>query len=249
MKTNYDKILEETINELKGRKPSLLLHSCCAPCSTAVITRLKDYFDVTIFYYNPNIEPLGEYLKRKEEQKRIVSKFGIKFLDCDYENEIFKSISKGLEDLPEGGYRCHKCYELRLTKTALTAKENNFEYFGTTLTVSPYKNSQVLNAIGKDIEELTKVKFLYSDFKKKEGYKLSIELSKKYNCEFDDRGNIGKRYRRQDEIGTPFCVTYDFDSETDGAVTIRDRDTMEQVRVNIVKNKVSKTKLTLFYFM
>ena len=181
MKTNYDKILEETINELKGRKPSLLLHSCCAPCSTAVITRLKDYFDVTIFYYNPNIEPLGEYLKRKEEQKRIVSKFGIKFLDCDYENEIFKSISKGLEDLPEGGYRCHKCYELRLTKTALTAKENNFEYFGTTLTVSPYKNSQVLNAIGKDIEELTKVKFLYSDFKKKEGYKLSIELSKKYN--------------------------------------------------------------------
>lgn len=181
MKTNYDKILEETINELKGRKPSLLLHSCCAPCSTAVITRLKDYFDVTIFYYNPNIEPLEEYLKRKEEQKRIVSKFGIKFLDCDYENEIFKSISKGLEDLPEGGYRCHKCYELRLTKTAITAKENNFEYFGTTLTVSPYKNSQVLNAIGKDIEELTKVKFLYSDFKKKEGYKLSIELSKKYN--------------------------------------------------------------------
>ena len=180
MRTNYDKILEETINELKGRKPSLFLHSCCAPCSTAVITRLKDYFDVTIFYYNPNIEPLEEYLKRKEEQKRIVSKFGIKFLDCDYENEIFKSISKGLEDLPEGGYRCHKCYELRLTKTALTAKENNFEYFGTTLTVSPYKNSQVLNAIGKDIEELTKVKFLYSDFKKKEGYKLSIQLSKKY---------------------------------------------------------------------
>ena len=92
----------------------------------------------------------------------------------------FKSMSKGLEDLPEGGYRCHKCYELRLTKTALTARENNFLYFGTTLTVSPYKNSQVLNAIGKDIEELTKVKFLYSDFKKKEGYKLSIELSKKY---------------------------------------------------------------------
>ena len=121
------------------------------------------------------------YEKRKEEQKRIVSEFGIKFLDCDYENEKFKSMSKGLEDLPEGGYRCHKCYELRLTKTALTAKENNFLYFGTTLTVSPYKNSQVLNAIGKDIEELTKVKFLYSDFKKKEGYKLSIELSKKYN--------------------------------------------------------------------
>lgn len=164
MKTNYDKILEETINELKGRKPSILLHSCCAPCSTAVITRLKDYFDVTIFYYNPNIEPLEEYLKRKEEQKRIVSEFGIKFLDCDYENEKFKSMSKGLEDLPEGGYRCHKCYELRLTKTALTAKENSFLYFGTTLTVSPYKNSQVLNAIGKDIEELIKVKFLYSDF-------------------------------------------------------------------------------------
>ena len=144
MKTNYDKILEETINELKGRKPSILLHSCCAPCSTAVISRLKDYFDITIFYYNPNIEPLEEYLKRKEEQKRIVSEFGIKFLDCDYENEKFKSMSKGLEDLPEGGYRCHKCYELRLTKTALTAKENNFLYFGTTLTVSPYKLSNII---------------------------------------------------------------------------------------------------------
>lgn len=181
MKINYDLVLEETIKNLEGTKPSLLLHSCCAPCSTAVITRLKPYFNITILYYNPNIEPYEEYLKRKEEQKRIVSEFGIKFLDCDYENEKFKSMSKGLEDLPEGGYRCHKCYELRLTKTALTAKENNFLYFGTTLTVSPYKNSQVLNAIGKDIEELTKVKFLYSDFKKKEGYKLSIELSKKYN--------------------------------------------------------------------
>ena len=181
MKTNYDKILEETINELKGRKPSLLLHSCCAPCSTAVITRLKDYFDVTIFYYNPNIEPLEEYLKRKEEQKRIVSKFGIKFLDCDYENEIFKSISKGLEDLPEGGYRCHKCYELRLTKTAHTAKENNFEYFGTTLTVSPYKNSKQIHILGSILQDKYNIKYLFSDFKKGDGYKKSIEYSKEYN--------------------------------------------------------------------
>lgn len=181
MKINYDLVLEETIKNLEGTKPSLLLHSCCAPCSTAVITRLKPYFNITILYYNPNIEPYEEYLKRKEEQKRIVTDFGINFMDCDYENEKFKEISKGLESLPEGGFRCHKCYELRLTKTALLAKENNFEYFGTTLTVSPYKNSQILNSIGKDIETLTKVKFLYADFKKKEGYKLSIELSKKYN--------------------------------------------------------------------
>ena len=181
MKTNYDKVLDEIINKLNGRKPSILLHSCCAPCSTAVISRLKDYFDVTIFYYNPNIEPLEEYLKRKEEQKRIVSEFGIKFLDCDYENEKFKSMSKGLEDLPEGGYRCHKCYELRLTKTALTAKENNFLYFGTTLTVSPYKNSKQINILGSILQDKYNIKYLFSDFKKGDGYKKSIEYSKEYN--------------------------------------------------------------------
>ena len=182
MKINYEIEFEHIIKESEGKKPSLLLHSCCAPCSTSVIERLKDYFKITIFYYNPNIEPEEEYLKRKDEQIRLLEEIDeIDFLDCDWENEEFKKMSKGLEHLPEGGQRCYKCYYKRLEKTAVFAKKNNFEYFGTTLTVSPYKNSQVVNAIGKEIGELVGVKYLFSDFKKKDGYKRSIELSKKYN--------------------------------------------------------------------
>ncbi len=185
MKTNYDLILEKIIDEVSNEKskPKLLLHTCCAPCSSAVITRLASHFDITVLYYNPNIEPLEEYETRKEEQKRFIQEInlGIKFKDCDYENEKFKTISKGLEDLKEGGYRCHKCYKLRLQKTAEYAKELNYDYFGTTLTISPYKNSQILNKIGEEIEKELKIKYLYSDFKKKEGYKKSIQLSKEYN--------------------------------------------------------------------
>ena len=201
MKINYDLYLEKKINEIKEKniKPKLLLHTCCAPCSSSVITRLSEYFDITVFYYNPNIEPQEEYELRKEEQKRFLKEInlGIKFEDCDYENEKFKSISKGLEQLPEGGYRCHECYKLRLIKTANKAKELKYDYFGTTLTVSPYKNSQVLNKIGEEIEKNLNIKYLYSDFKKKEGYKKSIELSKYYNlyrqnycgCSYSKRNN------------------------------------------------------------
>lgn len=181
MKVNYDLELERIISENKGRKPTLLLHSCCGPCSTAVITRLIDYFDITIYYYNPNIEPISEYLKRKEEQLKVIKELGVKFINSDYENDIYRSTVKELEDLPEGSKRCFLCFKLRLLKTASKAKEENFEYFGTTLTVSPHKNSEVINLIGKELEEDNKVKYLYSDFKKKEGYKISIELSKKYN--------------------------------------------------------------------
>ena len=185
MKTNYNIELEKIIkdNLKKKLRPTLLLHTCCAPCSSSVIERLYEYFDITVFYYNPNIEPYEEYIKRKEEQKRFLSELNknIKFMDCDYENEEFKRISKGLEDLPEGGHRCHECYKLRLLKTAQKAKEQSFNYFGTTLTVSPYKNSQILNALGHEISEKLNIKYLYSDFKKKEGYKRSIELSKEYN--------------------------------------------------------------------
>lgn len=181
MKVNYDLELERIISENKGKKPTLLLHSCCGPCSTAVITRLINYFDITIYYYNPNIEPINEYLKRKEEQLKVIRELGVKYINCDYENDIYRKTVKGLEDLPEGSKRCFLCFKLRLLKTALKAKEENFEYFGTTLTVSPHKNSEVINLIGKDLEENIKVKYLYSDFKKKEGYKISIELSKKFN--------------------------------------------------------------------
>ena len=177
---NYDNEMNKIIEKLDHR-PTLLLHSCCAPCSTAVIERLKDYFDITILYYNPNIEPFVEYEKRKQEQIRIINEFGLKYLDSDYANDLFHEISKGLENVPERGIRCHKCYRLRLDYTAKLAKKTNFEYFSTTLTVSPYKLSNVINEIGVELESIYNINYLVSDFKKQNGYKKSIELSKKYN--------------------------------------------------------------------
>ena len=182
-KINYQKKLEGLIKTL-NRKPSLLLHSCCGPCSTEVIAFLKDYFEITIFYYNPNIEPLEEYNHRKSEQKRFLNEYKdakISFLDCEYDNNAFKEISKGLEHIPEGGARCNKCFYLRMKKTAIIAKEHNFEYFGTTLTVSPHKNSKMINEIGYFLEKEYNIPFLYSDFKKQDGYKRSIILSKEYD--------------------------------------------------------------------
>ena len=192
---NYQKELDSIINNLDYR-PKLLLHSCCAPCSSYVITYLKDYFDITILYYNPNIEPVEEYNKRKEEQIRFCKLFNIKVLDCDYDNDKFHDIVKGFEDCKEGGNRCFKCYELRLRKTAIMA--NNYDYFGTTLTVSPFKNSNKLNEIGLMLSEEYNIKYLVSNFKKKEGYKKSIILSKEYNlyrqnycgCIYSKRDNI-----------------------------------------------------------
>lgn len=183
IKINYDKLLEDLISKLDYR-PKLLLHSCCGPCSSYVIDYLKDYFDITIIYYNPNIEPQEEYEKRLQEQIKLIKKLNIpyvKLMDIEYNNVDYKKAVVGYEEEKEGGIRCHFCYELRLTKTAKIANEHDFEYFGTTLTVSPYKNANILNAIGEKLESEYKVKWLYSDFKKKEGYKKSIELSKKYN--------------------------------------------------------------------
>ena len=177
---NYDVEMNKIIKSL-DYKPKLLLHSCCAPCSTAVIERLKDYFNITIIYYNPNIEPFEEYKKRKNEQIKIINMYGLEIMDCDYDNDLFHEMSKGLESVPERGIRCHKCYRLRLTYTMNKAKENNFDYFGTTLTVSPYKLSNVINEIGLELEKNNNIKFLLSDFKKHDGYKKSIELSKEYN--------------------------------------------------------------------
>ena len=182
-KINYQKKLEELIKGLNG-KPSLLLHSCCGPCSTEVIDFLKDYFEITVFYYNPNIEPLEEYLHRKSEQKRFLNEYKeakIHFLDCEYDNNSFKEMAKGLENIPEGGARCNKCFYLRMKKTAIVAKENNFEYFGTTLTVSHHKNSTMINEIGEKISKEENIKYIYGDFKKNDGYKKSIEMSKAYN--------------------------------------------------------------------
>ena len=181
MKTNYDLIFQELINKIEG-KPRLLLHSCCGPCSSSVIESLKDYFDITVYYYNPNIEPKEEYEKRKKEQIRLINELGyISYLDCDYDNKSFIETSKGYENEKEGGLRCSKCFYLRMNKTAIVAKNKKFEYFGTTLTVSPHKNSQIINEIGHKIEKDKNIKYLYGDFKKHNGYLKSIELSKKYN--------------------------------------------------------------------
>ena len=185
-KVNYQNVLLEIVANFK-EKPRLLLHSCCGPCSTEVINFLKDYFLITVYYYNPNIEPIEEYNKRKQEQIRFIEEFNktskdkVEFLDCDYANEDFKEVAKNLETEKEGGARCHKCYYLRLKKTALKAKENNFEYFGTTLTVSPYKSSEVINKLGEKIEAEVNVKYIYGDFKKNNGYQKSIMYSKQYN--------------------------------------------------------------------
>lgn len=180
---NYDNEMEKIIKEL-DYVPKLLLHSCCAPCSSAVITKLKDYFDITVIYYNPNIEPYEEYLKRKEEQKRLLtlldSKNKIDFIDCDYDNDKYHELVKGHEDDPERGNRCYICYKQRMKYTASRAKENNYDFFGTTLSVSPYKVSKWINEIGYNLSTEYNVRFLPADFKKKNGYKKSIELSKKY---------------------------------------------------------------------
>lgn len=177
---NYQKELDLLISKLDGKK-KLLLHSCCAPCSSWCITYLKDYFDITILYYNPNIEPIEEYNKRKNEQIKLCNILGVNIMDCDWDNDLYHEIVKGLEHEVEGGKRCFKCYELRLEYTAKMAKFSNFDYFGTTLTISPLKNSKKINEIGFMLENKYDIKFLPSDFKKKEGYKNSIQLSKKYN--------------------------------------------------------------------
>ena len=177
---NYHNEMKKIIENLEGR-PSILLHTCCAPCSTVVLHTLKDYFVITVLYYNPNIEPEEEYLKRKEEQKRLLKELDIKFLDCDYDGDAFIKIAKGLEKEKERGKRCYKCYELRLRYTALKALELGFEYFGTSLSVSPYKVSNWINEIGENLSKEYDVKFLYSDFKKENGYLKSIEYSKYYN--------------------------------------------------------------------
>lgn len=168
-------------------KKKLLLHSCCAPCSTAVIERLINEYEITIFYYNPNIYPEEEYLKRKAEEIKyleILRKKGIAditMLDCDYDSEKFYEAVKGLEDEREGGARCSVCFKLRLEETAKQAKRKGFDIFGTTLTVSPHKNSEVINAIGKNLEVQYGVAFLESNFKKQNGYKRSVELAKENN--------------------------------------------------------------------
>lgn len=183
---NFQKELEKKLELLKaaGEVPRLLLHSCCAPCSSYVIEYLSQYFQITVFYYNPNISMQEEYRKRVEEQKRFIREFPaphpVQFIEGDYEPQTFFAKVKGYEDCKEGGERCFLCYELRLEKTAALAAAQQFDYFTTTLTISPQKNSVRLNEIGLRLSERYQVPYLLSDFKKKEGYKRSIQLSASY---------------------------------------------------------------------
>lgn len=182
---NYDIEMEKEIEKIKEEKPKLLLHACCAPCSSAVLERISTYFKISILYYNPNITEEDEYQKRLEELKRFVLKFDskkeIKVIDGRYQPEEFFKMSEGLEKEKERGRRCYLCYQMRLEETAKVAKELGFDYFTTTLSLSPHKNSNWINEIGENLSGNYDVKFLYSDFKKKNGYKRSIELSKEYN--------------------------------------------------------------------
>ena len=182
-KINYQKQLDKVIENLGETKPTLLLHSCCAPCSSYVMEYLSQYFDITIDYYNPNIDSKEEYEKRVHEQQRLVSEMNlpIKVIDAGYAPQTFFDMAKGYEQEPEGGKRCYRCYKLRLDQAAKLAQEGGYDYFTTTLTISPLKNAAWLNELGQKAGELAGVRFLPSDFKKKGGYQRSIQLSKEYN--------------------------------------------------------------------
>lgn len=209
MNRNYQKELEALLTKLSGEETkSLLLHSCCAPCSSYVIEYLSSYFYITVFYYNPNLYPDEEYEKRAKEQRRFIrefpAKYPVKFLLGDFEKERFYEEVKGLEEEREGGGRCFRCYRLRLQKTAQEAKRLGADYFTTTLSVSPLKNAAKLNEIGKELAGEYGVAYLCSDFKKKDGYKRSVELSNQYGmyrqdycgCIFSKR----ERQKRQEHI-------------------------------------------------
>ena len=192
---NYDAKMLKEIESLGEKKEKLLLHSCCAPCSSATIERLKEYFDLTVYYYNPNIDGEEEYNKRANEQIRLCKLLGVNCIIEKFSSNDFYDKVKGLEKEIEGGSRCEKCFTLRLEKSAFFAKNNGYKYFATTLTISPLKNAKLINEIGERLGEQVAVKYLPSDFKKHGGYLRSIQLSKEYNlyrqdycgCEFSKK--------------------------------------------------------------
>ena len=191
-KRNYRKELEKIIekHQKEDRIPTLFLHSCCAPCSSYVLEYLSPFFRITDFFYNPNISPESEYKKREEELERLIERMPFQnrpvFLSGVYCPEKFYEMAKGMESIPEGGERCFACYRLRLEETARMAAEGGYDYFATTLTISPLKNAAKLNEIGEELEQKYGVKHLPSDFKKKNGYKRSIELSAEYDLDRQD---------------------------------------------------------------
>lgn len=214
-KVNHQAELEKLIKKLPDHHRSLFLHSCCAPCSSYCLEYLRQYFEITVFYYNPNISFGEEYRHRVQEQKRLIEQLNaqkgnpIHFVEGPYEPERFYEIAKGLEDCPEGGERCFACYELRLREAASRAAQGSFDYFTTTLTISPLKNAQKLNEIGERLGQEYGVAHLPSDFKKKGGYLRSIELSREYGlyrqdycgCAYSKAESEARERARQEEKG------------------------------------------------
>lgn len=199
-KENYQLELEKIIKAIPhGKRPTLLLHACCAPCSSYVLEYLNPYFDITIFFYNPNINSEKEFLFRQSEVKRLISEmpleYPVRLIETRYLPEEFFTAVKGLEAVKEGGERCFKCYELRLRKTAEECKKDGYDYFSTTLTISPLKNAQKLNEIGKRLADEMDIKFLPSDFKKKNGYKRSVQLSNEYGLYRQNYCGCGFSYK------------------------------------------------------
>jgi len=198
-----DKIIQEIVAKTKttGKVPTLLLHSCCAPCSSYVLEYLSHYFFITIFYYNPNISEEVEYRKRVEEQKRLIQELPVKnaisFLEGEYDPAIFDNAIAGKEMLGERSVRCYACYQFRLEEACRVAKEKAFDYFTTTLSISPYKNATWLNEIGEQLQQQYDVNYLFADFKKKNGYKRSIELSEQYHLYRQDF--CGCKYSKAEE--------------------------------------------------
>ena len=203
---NFQKELDRLIekNQQSGTVPSLLIHSCCAPCSSYCLSYLSEYFSITLLYYNPNIYPEEEYFKRVEEQKRLINEMKFKnpvsFIEGNFDPKEFYDAVKGLENIREGGDRCFRCYELRLREAAEYAKKGGFDYFTTTLSISPLKNAQKINEIGEKLSEEYGVKHLPSDFKKKDGYKKSTLLSKEYGLYRQDYcGCIFSKKEREEQ--------------------------------------------------
>ena len=208
-KINYQKELDKLIDHLQKEEkvPTLLLHSCCAPCSSYVLEYLSSYFKITVLYYNPNIYPESEYSKRIIEQQTLIgemdTKYPVQFIAGGYDKEKFYEMAKGLEKIPEGGERCFQCYRLRLEKTAQLAKEHGFDYFCTTLSISPLKNAQKLNEIGEELADTYGISWLPSDFKKKNGYKRSVELSALYGLYRQDYcGCVFSKKERERQIAS-----------------------------------------------
>lgn len=202
MKRNYQLETDSEICALEGKRPALLLHSCCGPCSSYVLEYLTRYFDVTLLFYGPNIQPREEYDKRLEYQRRVLEHIPAKIMECEYDGGAFDTAVRGLEKEPEGGERCTVCFALRIEETARLAAGHGFDYYCTTLTVSPHKDAERINAIGREMGEKYGVKWLPSDFKKRGGYQRSIELSREFDLYRQDY--CGCLYsRREAPDGSP----------------------------------------------